>query len=75
MTYKVIHAFMDVEDENHVYQVGDVYPREGEYYPTKKRRSELSSDKNKIGTPLIEIVEEEEQEQKPKAKKPVKAEN
>jgi len=57
--YKVIHAFMDLEDENHIYQVGDTYPREGEYHPNKKRRNTLASDKNKIGVPLIELVEED----------------
>lgn len=67
MRYEVIHAFMDLEDENHVYQVGDAYPREGEYHPNKKRRSMLLSDKNKIGVPLIKGIEEKAESTEAKA--------
>ena len=51
--YKVIYKFKDLQDDNHVYEVGDTFPREG-YEPTLARMRELASDKNAIGKPLIE---------------------
>lgn len=75
---KVIKKFTDLQDGNHVYNVGDVYPREG-YTPSEERIAELAGDKNKQGTPLIEIptaadvvVDEEvdeEAEEKPRKRK------
>ncbi len=49
----VIKKFTDLQDGNHVYNVGDVYPREG-YTPSEERIAELASDKNRQGVPLIE---------------------
>lgn len=58
--YEVIHNFKDLEDNNHLYLKGvegkNIYPREG-LKPTKKRITELSSNKNKIGKPLIKKLE------------------
>lgn len=54
--YKVIHQFLDLQDENFHYKVGDAYPRNGKK-ATAKRVSELSSSDNKIGKPLIEKIE------------------
>lgn len=58
--YEVIHNFKDLEDKEHLYLKGvngkNIYPREG-LKPTKKRIAELSSDKNKIGRPLIKKLE------------------
>ena len=54
MMYEVIKKFPDLQDGNHVYNVGDVYPREG-YTPSEERIAELASDKNKQGVPLIEV--------------------
>lgn len=54
MEYRVIKKFTDLQDGNHVYNVGDVYPREG-YTPSEKRIAELASDKNRQGVPLIEV--------------------
>lgn len=51
---KVIKKFTDLQDGNHVYNVGDTYPREG-YTPSEERIAELASDKNKQGVPLIEV--------------------
>lgn len=58
MTYKVIKFFTDLQDKNHAYNVGDVYPREG-LAPTNERIAELSSSRNRQRTPLIEAVEDE----------------
>lgn len=66
--YKVIKLFADLEDKNHVYNPGDVYPREG-LKVTDERIKELSGSENKRGEPLIELVEEKpaEPEEKPEA--------
>ena len=53
--YKVIERFMDLQDDNHIYEVGDAYPREGAD-PTLERIRELASNSNKIGKPLIEAI-------------------
>ena len=56
--YEVIHSFMDLKDNKHIYNESkDFYPREG-LKPTKKRIAELESDKNKIGKPLIRKITE-----------------
>ncbi|WP_420768752.1 hypothetical protein ACNR9V_03230 [Parageobacillus thermoglucosidasius] len=55
--YVVIKDFKDLQDRQHIYRVGDTYPREG-YKPSKKRIEELLSDKNLIGEPLIAEVDE-----------------
>ena len=55
--YKVIYKFKDLKDSEHVYEVGDEFPWAGRKV-SKKRLTELSTDKNAIGEPLIELVEE-----------------
>ena len=56
--YKVIKYFVDLQDDNHIYNEGDIYPREGlEVAP--ERITELSGKDNKQGTPLIAKVEAE----------------
>lgn len=55
MPYRVISAFADLQDNGHVYEVGDEYPREGMVI-SKERFAELSSSDNKRGIPLIEKV-------------------
>lgn len=54
--YRVIVEFADLQDENHVYRVGDKYPHTKRRF-AKKRIEELISTNNKIGRPLIEKVE------------------
>lgn len=56
--YKVIKYFTDLQDNNFAYNVGDTYPREG-FEVLASRIKELSSKKNRQGTPLIEKVEDE----------------
>lgn len=53
--YKVIVRFMDLQDENHVYEQGDTYPRDGKKVSVA-RVNELMSCENKIGCPLIEKI-------------------
>lgn len=58
MGYEVIHYFTDLQDFNHPYKVGDVFPRLG-MNVTEERLKELSSKNNKQGKPLIEKVEDD----------------
>ena len=58
MGYTVIHYFVDLQDSNHPYKVGDVFPRIG-MNVTEDRLKELSSKKNKQGKPLIEKIDDE----------------
>lgn len=55
MSYKVVKAFTDLQDDNHVYKAGDSFPRNG-YEPKAGRIAELASDKNKRGEVLIKEV-------------------
>lgn len=55
--YKVIKPFYDLKDNNHVYSVGDTFPRNGVEVGAE-RIAELSSDKNLQGVPLIEEASE-----------------
>lgn len=56
MKYVVIKKFRDLQDNDHIYEVGKKYPRKGKL--NKERVEELLSDKNKIGEPLIKEVGE-----------------
>lgn len=58
MKYVVIKDFTDLQDKNHIYRVGDKYPRKGK--AKNERVEELSSSANKLKTPLIKVVEEDE---------------
>ena len=53
--YQVIKSFTDLHDQDHLYQVGDVFPRPG-IRVTEKRLLELASDQNKQGVPLIQEI-------------------
>ena len=55
--YKVIKFFTDLQDNDHPYNVGDVFPRKG-VTVSAERLAELAGNYNKQGQPLIELVEE-----------------
>ena len=55
MNYKVIHNFFDLQDNDHSYQVGDKFPRQGAV-ANENRLKELSSKNNRLKKPLIELV-------------------
>ncbi len=59
--YKVIKHFIDLHDNDHSYDVGDTFPREG-VTVEESRIQELAGSGNKQNTPLIELVEEPEEE-------------
>lgn len=54
MEYRVIERFKDLQDNDRIYEVGDIYQGS----KSKKRIAELSGDENKIGKALIEKVDE-----------------
>lgn len=70
--YKAISYFKDMKDNMHPYNPGDTFPRDG-LKVDAKRLEELSTDKNRRGKPVIELVKEEEAEEKPEVKEePIK---
>lgn len=52
MSYRVIHKFIDLQDADYLYRVGDKYPRPG-MNVKQSRIDELASNRNKVGEPLI----------------------
>lgn len=60
MKYEVIKTFADLQDNRHLYSVGDEFPHEG-VKVTGDRLKELSGSNNKLGIPLIKEI-------KPKSK-------
>lgn len=76
MTYKVLYQFADLQDHEHVYRVGDVYPHSVDVEVSDERLEELLTAKNRIGVPLIVKADEkkEETEQPKKRKRKAKAE-
>jgi arginine utilization protein RocB len=61
--YITIKLFTDLQDDNWLYNVGDVYPRKG-LNVTESRIKELSSANNRQGKPLIKLIEEPKEEPK-----------
>lgn len=61
--YITIKLFTDLQDDNWLYNIGDVYPRKG-LDVTESRIKELSSAENRQGKPLIKLIEEPKEEPK-----------
>jgi hypothetical protein len=57
--YKVLAYFTDLQDNNHPYTEGMVFPRDG-LTVSEARLEQLSSTRNRRGIRLIEFVEEQE---------------
>lgn len=57
--YVAIKRFSDLTDDDHIYDTGDVYPRDG-FEPSRERIIELATSKNKLETPLITYIGDEE---------------
>ena len=51
----VINAFLDLKDNEHLYDVGDAYPRDG-IEPSEERIKELLGSDNLQGQPMIKAV-------------------
>lgn len=58
MSYKVIHCFFDLQDNNFPYGEGDIFPRHG-FKVSEERIKELASENNKRRMKLIELVDDE----------------
>lgn len=58
MSYKVIHRFTDLQDNNYPYDEGDIFPRQG-FKVSEERIKELASENNKRRMKLIELVDDE----------------
>ena len=57
--YVVINKFKeDLGEGEHVYEVGEAYPKAGSKKPTAKRLKVLSTANNKYNKPFIKKVEE-----------------
>lgn len=56
MSYIALTRFADLRDKKHIYGAGDEYPRPG-YVPSPERISELASEHNRMGYPLIRDVD------------------
>ena len=57
MAYKVIEYFEDLQDNGRPYNVGDVFPIDGNNV-SAERLSELASTQNRRRVPLIEEIAE-----------------
>ena len=57
MAYKVIEYFEDLQDNGRPYNVGDVFPADGNTV-SAERIAELASTQNRRRIPLIEEIEE-----------------
>ena len=62
--YKVIKFFTDLHDNNHPYNVGDLFPREG-IAVSEGRIAELAGSDNKQGCPLIKEVKTRKRAKEP----------
>lgn len=56
--YRAIRYFIDLQDNNHPYKKGQIYPRRG-FKVSEERISELLCENNKQGVPVIEKIEED----------------
>ena len=55
--FKVVKRFYDLKDNNYAYYEGDIFPH-NKVKVSEKRIAELSSNKNKMGVPLIVEIPE-----------------
>lgn len=53
--YKVVKLFKDLQDNEHLYNVGDEFPRSG-LSVTAERLAELAGSKNRQRQPLIMLM-------------------
>lgn len=54
--FEVLKSFSDLKDGNHVYMVGDTFPRHG-FSVSEERLKELTGSNNTFGCPLIRAVQ------------------
>jgi hypothetical protein len=62
--YKTVIEFADLQDHEHIYRVGDEFPRRG-FSVSKERIHELASSANRRNVALIEKVEDKPETPEP----------
>jgi hypothetical protein len=62
MKYEVIKDFIDSQDKNKKYKVGDSFPFPANKKISEERLATLLSTDNKLKTPVIQEIIEEKQE-------------
>lgn len=73
--YRVVKAFTDLQDDNHLYKEGDTFPRKG-FDVLPSRIKELATTTNRRGEILIKEIDEPKPKKATKsAKKVEKTEN
>ena len=65
--FKVIVEFSDLQHKKHIYRVGDEYPH-SDYSVSEERLNELLTCRNRLKTPLIELVEDKSEDAENPAK-------
>jgi hypothetical protein len=73
MAYKVLKSFVDLQDNNYRYRVGDTFPHANKTV-SEERLAELASGKNKLRQPLIKAVVEKIVEPEPIEVEPAESE-
>lgn len=58
MTYRAVVDFIDLQDDNRLYQAGEKFPRDG-LKVSAARIAELSTNANRMGYPLIAAQDDE----------------
>ena len=56
--YEAVRDFVDIQDNNHIYRMGDKFPHDGAK-ASKSRIAELASTENKCGVVLIKAIEKD----------------
>ena len=69
MKYVTLIRFRDIDDDGHVYEAGEEYPRAG-YKPKAARIKALLTDGNKVKAPVIKDAEEPDDSENPKTPEP-----
>lgn len=69
--YIATTRFVDLEDDEHIYNIGDTYPRDG-LTVSRERIIELITTKNKRNMPLITYVQGDVENDLVEEKKTVK---
>lgn len=55
--YEVIHDFKDLQDNNKIYRIGELYPKPANKKIEEERILELLTSENKLGKSVIKEVE------------------
>ena len=63
MLYRVVKYFTDMQDNDHPYNPGDIFPRNG-VSVSEKRIAELAGSDNRQGVPLIKAEESQKKTRK-----------